>query len=279
MEIEVEGLKLSNFIRFPSVEVSEISEQLRILEPESFRPRSLFDSALKLSICKIILALDTLNVGIFRKFRQQFNSLSNNNKKDKLNFSFSRSSDSLNFENDFENESEARESLYNFVLENPKISVELKSLAKWTLQLRQDFSSVFKLQVEDFKNAKEALRNSLRPSISQPCQLKLRGIKGPLPRAQLKYKLSINPSTFDSDGLIRSYEFGPLVPILRNVSIFLTNLTKTLIFERIENHWNVKLPPRIWDFKFNLRFFAAYPNILFILLIWMLLRILIKFFF
>lgn len=169
--------------------------------------------------------------------------------------------------------------MYNFVLENPKISDELKSLAKWSLQLRQDFSSIFHLNTEDFKIAKEALKNNLRLPISQLSQVRSRGIKGSLPRAQLKYKLSITPSNNDSDELIRSYEFGPLVPILRNLSNFLTNLTKSLILERIENQWNVKLPRRIWDFKFNLRFFAAYPNILFCLLIWMILRILIKFIF
>ena len=68
--------------------------------------------------------------------------------------------------------------------------------------------------------------------------LRRRGIKAPQPRAQLKHKLSAKPSynaVNDPDGIIRSYEIAPLVPILRSLSSFLTDAFKALILENIEN--------------------------------------------
>lgn len=272
-KLEIDIMKSSStFIRFPNSEISSINEQLRILEPETFKPISLFDSQVKLVSSKILLALDTLTIGIFRKFRQ-------------LTFgggiTKSFSIDSFT-EDDFENETEAREALFNFILESPKLSNEVKSLAKWSLQLRQDFISIFQLNADDFKAAKEALRSSSASKNANNPNLRHRGIKAPQPHAQLKHKLSAKASysaVNDPEGIIRSYEIGPLVVILRSLSSFLTDTFKTLILENIENKWNVKLPKRVWNLKINLRFLAAYPNILFILLCWMVLRIITKIFF
>ena len=150
--VEIELIKSSSFIRFPSSDASEINEQLRILEPESFHPHSLFDSKQKLTISKIILALDSLTIGLFRKCRQNALSAESLNGS---NFDKRSASSSSIFEaEDFENDAETRESLFNFILENPKLSVEVKSLAKWSLQVRQDFLSVFQLHAEDFTAAK-----------------------------------------------------------------------------------------------------------------------------
>ena len=273
-KLEIELTKSSSsFIRFPNSEISSINEQLRILEPETFKPNSLFDSKVKLTNAKILLALDNLTIGIFRKLRQFTFSNSNG-----LTKSFS--TDSFT-EDEFENETEARETLFNFILESPKLSDDVKSLAKWSLQLRQDFITIFQLNADDFKAAKEALRSASLSKISNP-QLHGRSIKAPQPRAQLKYKLSAKPShtaVNDPEGLIRSYEIGLLVPILRSLSSFLTDTFRALILENIENKWNVKLPKRIWNLKINLRFLAAYPNIFFIILCWMIMRIISKIFF
>jgi len=276
--VEIELIKSSSFIRFPSSDASEINEQLRILEPESFHPHSLFDSKQKLTISKIILALDSLTIGLFRKCRQNALSESlNGSNFDKR----SASSSSIFGDEDFENDAETRESLFNFILENPKLSVEVKSLAKWSLQVRQDFLSVFQLHADDFKPAKEALKASSDSKVSNP-HIRFRGLKAPLPKSQLKYKLSVKPSSNtsnDLDGIIKSYEIAPLVPILRSVSNLLTEAMRSLVLENIENKWNVKLPNRIWEIKINLRFFAAYPNIFFTILSWMILKIVLKFIF
>ena len=267
--IEIELAKSSSsFIRFPNSEISSINEQLRILEPEKFKPHSLFDSQVKFTTAKILLALDNLTIGIFRKYRQ---------------FTFSQGSFSTDSftDDDFENETEARETLFNFILESPKLSNDVKSLAKWSLQLRQDFITIFQLNADDFKVAKESLKSASLSKHSNP-HLRRRGIKAPQPRAQLKHKLSAKPSynaVNDPDGIIRSYEIAPLVPILRSLSSFLTDAFKALILENIENKWNVKLPKRIWNLKINLRFLAAYPNIFFIFLCWMVMRIISKIFF
>lgn len=255
----------SSFIRFPNSEITSIKEQLRVLEPETFNPSSLFDSKIKLTCSKILLALDNLTIGIFRKYRHVL-----------LGEGMS-SSDPI-FDED-ESETDARESLFNFILESPKLSESVKSLAKWSLQLRQDFILIFQLNADDFKNAKDALKSSSNSSKSPNPQLNFRGIKAPQPRAQLKYKLSVKPSSSainDPEGIIRSYEIAPLVPILRSISTFLTDSFKTLILENVENKWNVKFPKRIWDLKINLRFLAAYPNIFFIILCLMIVRIVLK---
>ncbi len=224
------------------------------------------------------MALDTLTIGIFRKCRQMVQSEELTNK----NFSRSSSSiDSVGGEDDFENDTEARESLFNFILESSKLSEDVKSLAKWSLQLRQDFLSVFQLHADDFKSAKEALRTSSLSRATNPL-IRRRGIKVPLPSAQLKYKLSAKPSynaTIDPEGIIRSYEIGFLVPVLKALSNILTVGLRSFVLENIENKWNVKFPRRIWDYKINLRFLAAYPNIFFIILCWMVLKIVLKIFF
>lgn len=276
MEIDITKTS-SSFIRFSSSDVSEINEQIRVLEPESFHPHSLFDSTVKLTTAKILLALDSLTIGIFRRCRQMVQNEENGIKKRK-SFSSSGSKESIWTEDDFENDAEAREKLFNFILETPKLSEDVKSLAKWSLQLRQDFLSVFQLHAEDFQAAKEALRSASVSRISNP-HIYRRGIKAPLPRAQLNYKLSAKPSynaTIDPEGIVRSYEIGFLVPVLKTVSNFLTEVLRNLILENIENKWNVKFPKRIWGYKINLRFLAAYPNIFFIILFWMILKIIFK---
>jgi hypothetical protein len=275
--VEIEFTKTSSsFIRFSSSDASEINEQLRVLEPESFHPHSLFDSTVKLSTAKILLALDSLTIGIFRKCRQMAQSGENGIKK---SLSRSESSkESIWTEDDFENDAEARETLFNFILGSPKLSEDVKSLAKWSLQLRQDFLSVFQLNADDFKAAKETLRSASVSRIINP-DIRRRGIKAPLPRAQLKYKLSAKPSynaKNDPEGILRSYEIGFLVPVLKIASNLLTEALRNLILENIENKWNVKFPKRIWDHKINLRFLAAYPNIFFIILCWMVLKIVFK---
>lgn len=262
----------SSFIRFASSDVSEINEQLRILEPESFHPHSLFDAKTKVTTAKILLALDSLTVSIFRKCRQMVQTQSGANGK----FSRSFSSESVeSLADDFENDTEAREALFNFILESPKLSEDVKSLAKWSLQLRQDFLSVFQLNADDFKTAKESLRTASVSKSMNP-QMRHRGIKIPLPRAQLKYKMNAKASAIDPNGLVRSYEIGFLVPILAALSNILNEALKSLVLENIENKWNVKFPKRIWNLKINLRFLAAYPNIFFIILCWMVLKIVMK---
>ena len=280
MEIEITKTSPS-FFRFSSSDVSEINEQIRVLEPESFHPHSLFDSSVKLTNAKILLALDSLTIGIFRKCRQMVQNEENGIKK-RNNYSLSGSSsgskESIWTEDDFENDAEARENLFNFILANPKLSEDVKSLAKWSLQLRQDFLSVFQLHAEDFKAAKETLRSASVSRITNP-HIHRRGFKAPPPRGQLKYELSAKPSynaTMDPEGIIRSYEIGFLVPVLKTVSNFLTEALRNLILENIENKWNVKFPKRIWGYKINLRFLAAYPNIFFIILCWMILKIVFK---
>lgn len=219
------------------------------------------------------MALDSLTVEIFRKCRQMVQ-----NDQIGIKKSFSRSSETIWNDDDFENDTDAREKLFNFILESPKLSEDLKSLAKWSLQLRQDFLSVFQLNADDFKNAKETLRSANVSRVTNP-YIRRKGIKAPLPRAQLKYKLTAKPSynaAVDPEGIIRSYEIGFLVPILKTASKLLTEALRNLILENIENKWNVKFPKRIWDYKINLRFLAAYPNILFIILCWMILKIVFK---
>lgn len=279
-KLEIELTKSSSsFIRFSSSEVSQINEQLRILEPESFHPHSLFDSNVKLLSAKILLALDSLSIGIFRKFRQLIQSEEYKDDKFGKSYRFSYSLESINNDSDdFDNETEDRQNLFNFILESSKVTEDVKSLAKWSLQLRQDFSSIFQLNADDFKLAKESLRSSSIIRKSNP-QIRSRGIKAPQPKAQLKYKLNAKPSynaSINPEGIIRSYEIGPLVPVLRTFSKILTNLLRSVILENIENKWNVKLPNRIWSWEINLRFLAAYPNIFFIILCWMVLRIVIK---
>ena len=268
-KLEIEMTKFSSsFIRFPNSEISSINDQLRILEPETFKPHSLFDSQVKLTCAKLLLALDNLTVGVFRKYRQ----LTFSNGLTKIS-----SIDSFT-EDDFENETEARETLFNFILQSAKLSEEVKSLAKWSLQLRQDFITIFQLSADDFKAAKEALKLASLTKNSGNL-LRRRGIKAPQPRAQLRYKLSARPShsaADDPEGIIRSYEIGPLVPLLRSLSSFLTDTFKGVILENIESKWNVKLPKRIWSLKINLRFLAAYPNIFFLILCWMIVRIIMK---
>lgn len=190
----------------------------------------------------------------------------------------SSSIDSVVGEDDFENDAEARENLFNFILESSKLSEDVKNLAKWSLQLRQDFLSVFQLHADDFKYAKAALRSSSLSRTANPL-IRRRGIKVPLPSAQLKYKLSAKPSynaTIDPEGIIRSYEIGFLVPVLKTLSNILTEGLRSFVLESIENKWNVKFPRRIWDYKINLRFLAAYPNIFFLILCWMVLKIVFK---
>ena len=270
----------SSFIRFGSSETSQINDQLRILEPESFLPKSLFESNIKLIISKIKSALDSLTISIFRKYRQLFQiegSIGNNSKFGKSSrILFENCFDSDDFESKTQTEIETSENLFNFILESPKVPENAKSLAKWSLQLGQDFSTIFQLNSDDFKSAKESLRaaNLLRAASNPHSRFK--GIKAPQPRSQLKYKLSVKPSA-GPNGLIRSYEIGFLVQILEIVSKWLTNFLKKFVLEKIENKWNVKLPNRIWNFKINLRFLAAYPNIFFVILCWMVLRIIIKF--
>lgn len=276
--VEIELIKSSSFIRFPSSDAAQINDQLRILEPESFHPRSLFDSNQKLTICKIILMLDQLTLGIFRKCREL--ALSEDIARNGNNKLIDRSASSASLVDgeDFENDSETRESIFNFILESPKMSVEIKSLAKWSLQVRQDFLTVFQLHADDFKAAKDILKSSNDAKVASP-SLRFRGLKAPLPKSQLKYKMSAKPSfnaANDLDGIIRSYEIGFLVPILRTISNLLTETLRSVILENIENKWNVKLPNRIWKFRINLRFFAAYPNIFFIILSLMVLKIVFK---
>ena len=266
---------LSSFIKFSSSDVADINEQVRVLEPESFRPHSLFDSTVKLTTAKILLALDSLTIGIFRRCRQMIQNEENGLNK---NFNRSGSGQSIWDDEDFENDTETREKLFNFILENSKISENVKSLAKWSLQLRQDFLSVFQLNSDDFKAAKDVLRSTSLARVTNSHIIR-RGIKAPTPRAQMKYKLTAKSShnaAIDPEGIIRSYEIGFLVPILKTFSSFLTELLRSFILENIENKWNVKFPQRIWEYKFNLRFLAAYPNIFFIILCWMLLKIIFK---
>lgn len=271
--VEIEMVKYSSsFIRFGSSEVSEINEQLRVLEPESFHSHSLFDAKVKFTTAKILLALDLLTVAIFRKCRQMVQA-----QQSGANTKFARgfSNDSIESSDEFENDPETREALFNFILESSKLPEDVKSLAKWSLQLRQDFLSVFQLTADDFKAAKESLRSSSVSKSLSP-HMRHRGIKTPLPRAQLKYKLNVKPSSIDPRGLVRSYEIGFLIPILKALSSILNEALKSFILENIENKWNVKLPKRIWDLKINLRFLAAYPNIFFIILCWMVLKIVLK---
>lgn len=259
-------VKYSSSVRFASSDVSEINEQLRILEPESFRPHSLFDAKTKLVTAKVLLILDNLVVNILRKCRRQ---------------AFMQSQENLSRdreeEEDFENDIEARESLFNFILETSTCSENVKSLAKWSLQLKQDFLSVFQLNADDFKAAKDAIKSVAKTSMSPA--LRQRGIRINPPQNLLKYKLAAKPNfdaLSDPEGIVRSYEIGPLIPILRSISNLLTQSLHSLVLETIENKWNVKFPQRIWSFRFNLRFLAAYPNIFFIVLCWMVFKIVIK---
>lgn len=210
----------------------ELQAQLRVLEPETFKPEALFGSSIRGVLVELVLNMTSLVQNVLKAYGVE--------------------------------EGDANTSVLNSALESPSLPQNIKSLLKWTLQVRQDFSTVFGLSAQEYRESglpKPVLRQR-RSDLLRPLSMK----------AHLKYKLaSRNASVRNS--LIRSYESGFLVRVLAYISGWITRLLREQLFARIEEKWNVRLPERVWRMEVSLRFFAAYPNLVFCVLVWVAIKI------
>lgn len=213
---------------------SELQAQLRILEPETYKPEALFGSGMRSVLIELVLNMTQLVENICKSFGVE--------------------------------EVDANSSILTVALDTPSLPQNIKSLLKWTLQVRQDFSTVFGLTAQEYRESslpKPILRQR-RSDLLRPLSMK----------AHLKYKMAAKNTTIrDSSGLIRSYESALLVRVLAWISAWITRLLREQLFTRIEEKWNVKLPERVWNMEVSLRFFAAYPNLVFCAMVWVAIKI------
>lgn len=258
--LEQEMARGPGFLKWSSGEAADTANQLRILEPESFKPVALFGSRTRHVLCTVLATLDSLTVAIFRRHQTALKDPSySENEEDG-------------------NDDASQERLFGFILTDGRVPEGVKTLAKWTLQLREDMLSVFELQTEDFVAA--AADRDKRPLATRDNEKKhavfrRRMLNPPAPKMQLQYKLAARPPVAEpSDLLIRSYEAAILVHLLQSLSSLLTGAMRVYVFAPFERRCRVKLPRRIWEAQINLRFFAAYPNILFTVLTCVMVRLL-----
>lgn len=250
--LEADLFKSVGMMQMTLSEVTEIKNQLRILEPESFRPVGLFDAAQKASLKRMLSAMDALLLGVFGKLhaanleRQSF----------------------LDSDEDLRRVQDSRQELYAFVRDSPDVPQNVKSLASWSLELHEQVAAVFGVSavVEEKPLPKASSFEPRRRSGPNPMT----------PRDQIRFKLSARSRNSVEKHPIRSYELAFLVPLLEIAAAFLTRQLHLLLFNPIESKWNVKLPPSFWAWKVNLRFFAAYPNLIFCLLVLIAVRVVIK---
>ncbi len=242
-ELESEVSKSHSFIRFSSSIGAELQQQLRILEPETFKTKPLFNAEMRGTLVRIVICMESLVVSVLKRYQKPV-------------------------------EADAEEpvavltnrELFSQILENSQVPQSVKSLAKWTLQVREDFCVVFGLKGEEL----------VQPA-NKPLPL-WTGRKGrwmPLnAKAHLKHKMSAKGDI--KDDVIRSYESALLVSVMKALSRQLTSLMRSCLLKPVEEHWNVRLPRIIWGAEINLRVFAAYPNLIFCVLIAVVARIALK---
>ena len=239
-DLEGEVAKSSGFLRFSSSTGAELQQQLRVLEPETFKATPLFCAEMRGTLVRMVVCMEALVGSVLRRYQKPI-------------------------EADEAVEALSNRELFAQVLENSQVPQGVKSLAKWTLQVREDFCAVFALKAEELVQT------------SRPLPL-LKGRKGrwmPLnPKAHLKHKMSVKGEI--SDEVIRSYESALLVAVMKTLSRKLTALLRACLLKPIEEHWNVRLPQMFWEAEINLRFFAAYQNLIFCVIVAFLIKIIWK---
>lgn len=247
-ELEIEVAKSSSFMRFSSPTAAELQQQLRVLEPETFKATQIFGSEMIDSLIRMLSCMEALVLSILKRFQQ--------------------------VQHDDEIGDSApvltKRELFTQVLENSQVPQNVKSLAKWTLQVENDFAVVFGLKTEDCTvPASKPLPMLRRKNCWMPQDAK----------THLRHKMTAKAQLpgLANDDVVRSYESAILVALMKLLSRHLTVLIRSYVFKPIEERWNVRIPKMFWEMEVNLRFFAAYPNLLFSIVVFMVARIILKF--